>query len=187
MANQLTMDKALAIHNLRKQGYSERRIARVLGVSGEPSAGISAANLQIGPRRKRVRHPRRQREAKMQTVPRRKRVRLSRSTLMRLPKMPQTVRPAVVAANPFGASLSKSSKPACRPNASTRIWCGNMGSQVNIGPSIVSLRPFTVTASCPSDASKWHRAKSCKLTSAPARRSENLMELSGERMSFVPS
>lgn len=33
MANQLTMDKSLAINNLRAAGYSERRIAETLGVS----------------------------------------------------------------------------------------------------------------------------------------------------------
>lgn len=33
MANQLTMDKSLAINNLRDSGYSERRIATTLGVS----------------------------------------------------------------------------------------------------------------------------------------------------------
>ena len=33
MANRLAMDKALAIHNLRKAGYSERRIAKTLGIS----------------------------------------------------------------------------------------------------------------------------------------------------------
>ena len=33
MANQLTMDKSLAINNLRGAGYSERRIAKTLGVS----------------------------------------------------------------------------------------------------------------------------------------------------------
>ncbi len=33
MANQLTMDKSLAINNLSLAGYSERRIAETLGVS----------------------------------------------------------------------------------------------------------------------------------------------------------
>jgi hypothetical protein len=33
MANQLAMDKSLAINNLRNAGYSERRIAKTLGVS----------------------------------------------------------------------------------------------------------------------------------------------------------
>ena len=33
MANQLAMDKSLAINNLRRAGYSERRIAETLGVS----------------------------------------------------------------------------------------------------------------------------------------------------------
>jgi len=33
MANQLAMDKSLAINNLRDAGYSERRIAQTLGVS----------------------------------------------------------------------------------------------------------------------------------------------------------
>jgi len=33
MANRLAMDKALAIHNLRSSGYSERRIAQTLGIS----------------------------------------------------------------------------------------------------------------------------------------------------------
>jgi len=33
MANQLTMDKSLAVNNLRAAGYSERRIARALKVS----------------------------------------------------------------------------------------------------------------------------------------------------------
>ena len=33
MANQLAMDKSFAIQNLRAAGYSERRIARTLGIS----------------------------------------------------------------------------------------------------------------------------------------------------------
>ncbi|TWU51688.1 hypothetical protein Poly59_32830 [Rubripirellula reticaptiva] len=33
MANQLAMDKSLAINNLRRAGYSQRRIAKTLGVS----------------------------------------------------------------------------------------------------------------------------------------------------------
>lgn len=60
MANQLAMDKSLAINNLRRAGYSERRIAKTLGVSrgavrrhlvGESSNGTTAPTGPSDPAR----------------------------------------------------------------------------------------------------------------------------------------